>query len=250
MSGDEDVVPLAGDHHGGGFDVVLRGYDKRQVEDYIERVELALGDADRVHREDGERLTALEDELMGVKLALGDAERRAAGLPEPLSQVGERIATMLRLAEEEADELVAHARERAEKQTAERTAELDRREADIAGASAAADQTRIEAQRDAEALRDRAQQEADELTRQAKERADELLASAQEEVDRRRRTAEEDVEIISAEGRARADEMIANANHEVAELAHQRDVITRQLDDLRQTLAAAARPLGISEPEA
>lgn len=244
---DEDVVHLTGDHQSGSFDVVRRGYHKGQVEDYVERVDLALGDADRVHREDGERLQALEDELMTVKLSLGDAERRAAGLPEPLGRVGERIATMLRLAEEEAEELVAHSRERAEKQTADRSAELDRREADISGASAAADQTRIEAQRDAQALRDKTQQEAEELTQRAKEQAKGLLDSAHEEADRRRRTAEEDVEILSAEGRARADDMLSAAQQEVAELAHQRDAITKQLDDLRRNLAAAMKPLGTGD---
>ena len=42
---------------GGDFDVVLRGYDRRQVLDYIARVDLALSDADRMHQEDGERIS-------------------------------------------------------------------------------------------------------------------------------------------------------------------------------------------------
>ena len=76
------------------------------------------------------------------------------------------------------------------------------------------------------------------------------MDSAQDEADRRRRTAGEDVEIISAEGRARADEMIAHAKQEVADLAQQRETIAAQLETLRQTLAAAARPLGSGEPGA
>lgn len=240
---DEEMLPLQGDHDTGGFDVVLRGYDRHQVEDYIERVELALGEADRLHREDGERLAALEEEVRAVKVALAETERRAAGLPEPLSNVGERLATILRLAEEEADEVVAHARERAAKETAERTAALEQREARIAGAAAEADRVRLEAQQDATALREQAQREAADLVRRAKEQAQEVLDSAAEEADRRRRTAEEDVAILHEDARAREQERLAAADAEVAELARQRDVIAAQLEDLRRTLAAAVKPL-------
>jgi cell division septum initiation protein DivIVA len=257
MAQDEDLVRMdEGD--GGGFDVVLRGYDRRQVEDYIHRVELALGDADRMHREDGERITALEDELTSVKLALGEAERRASGQPEPASLVGERLATMLRLAEQEAEELVAHAREKAAKSMAERTAELERREQEVATAGVAADKLRMEAQEDAKALRAKAQQEADELLREAKAQADEILASAQEEAAKRRRTAEEDIEILHDDARARAealvteaerraDDRLAEAERQVEELAQQRDTIATQLEELRRSLSAAMKPLGTAE---
>jgi cell division septum initiation protein DivIVA len=228
---------------GSGFDVVLRGYDRRQVEDYVHRVELTLGDADRQHHEDGERILALEEELAKAQLALGEAQRRAEGQPDPASLVGERLATMLRLAEEEAEEIVEHARAKAAQSTAERNAELSAREAAIADASSAADRTRMEAQRDAQALRDKAQQEADDLLRRTKEQVDELLASASEDAERRRRTAEEDVAILHEDARAREQERLAAADAEVAELARQRDTIAGQLEDLRRTLAAAVKPL-------
>lgn len=240
---EDDLLPLQGDHEAAGFDVVLRGYDRHQVEDYIERVELALGEADRAHREDGERLAALEEELRAAKVALSDLERRAAGMPEPLSNVGERVATILRLAEEEADEVVAHARDRAAKETAERTAALERREADIAGAAAEADKVRLEAQQDASALREQAQREATELVRRAQDQAQEVLDAAADEAERRRRTAEEDVAILHEDARARERERIAAADAEVTELARQRDAIAAQLEDLRRTLAAAVKPL-------
>ncbi len=240
---DEDLLPLQGQHEDGGFDVVLRGYDRHQVEDYVERVELALGEADRLHREDGERIVTLEEELRAARVSLADAERRASGMPEPLSLVGERVATVLRLAEEEADELVAHARERAEQQTAERSAALEVREAQVAGAEEEAAALRLEAQKDAAAAREQAQQEAADLVRRAKEQAEELLASAQDEAERRRRTAEEDVAILHEDARARGRALIADAEADVAELAHQRDLIAGQLEDLRRTLAAAVKPL-------
>jgi hypothetical protein len=82
MSEDE-LLPLHDQPEASGFDVVLRGYDRRQVEDYIERVEVALAEADHRHAEDGERLAALEHEVAAVHVRLEDAEQRAAGLPDP-----------------------------------------------------------------------------------------------------------------------------------------------------------------------
>ncbi|HUR14891.1 MAG TPA: hypothetical protein VM097_10415 [Mycobacteriales bacterium] len=245
---DENLV-LMEDGGGSGFDVVLRGYDRRQVEDYVHRVELTLGDADRVHQEDGDRILALEEELAQARLALGEAERRAEGLPEPASLVGERIATMLRLAEEEAEELVEHARAKAAQSTAERNAELSAREAAIADASDAADRTRMEAQRDAQALRDRTQQEIDGLVRRTQEQVEEMLSAAAEEADRRRHTAEEDIAILHEEARVRAAERVAAAEGQVADLAQQRDTIAQQLEELRRTLSAAMKPLGSGEQE-
>jgi len=248
MAEDGDLVRMD-DGETSGFDVVLRGYDRRQVEDYIHRVELVLADADRLHLEDGERMHALEEELTTVRLALGDAERRASGFPDPASLVGERLATMLRLAEEEAEEIVADAREKAARSTAERNAELERREKEIATSGEEADRTRLEAQNDAAALREKAQQEADELLKRAKGQADEVLASAQEEADRRRSMAEEDITILYDEARAREQELLAEAEGKVEALAHQRDTIAAQLEDLRKTLAAAMKPLGTGDQE-
>ncbi len=242
---EEDLVHLDADTN--GFDVVLRGYDRKQVEDYIHRVELTLGDADRQHIEDGERIHALEQELADAQLALGEAQRRAEGLPDPASLIGERLATMLRLAEQEAEEIVEHARDKATRSSADREAELSRREAAVASASEAADRTRMEAQRDAQALRDRAQQEADEQLRRAKDQITELLESARDEADKRRRTAEEDVAILHDDARGKADELIARAQQQVEDLARQRDAIAAQLDDLRKTLGAAMKPLGATE---
>lgn len=245
---DDDLVTMD-DAETGGFDVVLRGYDRHQVEDYIRRVELALGDADRIHREDGERITALEEELGRLQLSLAEAQRRASGQPDPASLVGERLATMLRLAEEEAEQIVAQARERAERSHAERSAELARREAAVASASEAANRTRMEAQQDAEALRSKAKQDADALLKSARQQADELLASAREEADQRRQTAEEDITILHDEARARERDRVAEAEAQLAELSRQRDTIAGQLEDLRRKLSEAMRPLGTGDAE-
>ncbi|MGI8537471.1 MAG: DivIVA domain-containing protein, partial [Mycobacteriales bacterium] len=59
-AGPDDLLPL--DHEQGvGFDVVrFGGYDRRQVDDYLDRVEVALTEADQRHADDRERLAALQ----------------------------------------------------------------------------------------------------------------------------------------------------------------------------------------------
>jgi cell division septum initiation protein DivIVA len=249
VNSDDDLVPLDERQDGNGFDIVLRGYDRRQVEDYIRRVELALSDADRNHREDFERITQLESDLLAARSQLADAERRLEGRPEAPSAVGERIASLLRLAEEEADEIVAQARERAATSTSERNAELDAREARISGAAAEAERTRLEAQQDAESLRAKAEEEAARLVRDAEREAEDLLRVAIEEAERRKRTAEEDIRILHDDARQEGRAIVADARAEVEDLRGQREAITRQLDELRATLAKAMQPLsGPTQP--
>ena len=256
---DEPLLPLSAEEDAGGFDTVLRGYDKRQVEDYVERVEIALSEADRQHAEDGQRLAALEQEIVALRDRLADAEHRAAGLPEPSSRVAARAAEMLRLAEEEADQIVEQARSRAETANADRAADLDRRVEELAAAQAEADSARLEAQQDAEAVRSKAKEEATTLFTTARDdaeqriaaataEAEQRLASAHEEADRKIRTAEEDVAIVHEDGRKLAQQLIEDAHRQVDELAHQRDTIAAQLQQLRETLATAMQPLNPPTP--
>src|SRR4051794_40739133 len=99
---DEQLVPLSDDEQPSGFDVVLRGYDRRQVDDYLDRVEAALNDADARHAEDAQRLTALESQVIDMHDRLADAERRAEGRPEPAPVARDPIPATPRAAAGEA----------------------------------------------------------------------------------------------------------------------------------------------------
>lgn len=229
---DEQLVPLSDDDQPAGFDVVLRGYDRRQVDDYLDRVEAALNDADARHAEDAQRLAALESQVVDMHERLADAERRAEGRPEPAPVAGDRIAAMLRLADEEAvairdaarqeaERLIADAQLRAGQETAKRTAELDRREQDIA---TAAD--------DAAALR-----------RGAQEEADAIRAKAEDDAAATRQQAQEELRQLHEAGQLEAAAMTAEARRQVEDLSRQRDAIAAQLQSLRDTLAGAVGPL-------
>jgi DivIVA domain-containing protein len=232
MDDDDQLVPLTDDDQPSGFDVVLRGYDRRQVDDYLDRVEAALNDADARHAEDAHRLTALEQQVTDMHERLGDAERRAAGRPEPAPVAGDRIAAMLRLADEEAqairdaareeaDQLIAQAQVRASAETSQRTAELDRREQDLQAAHEQADAATAQAQRDADAIR----------------------TIAAEEADAMRQRAQEDLRQLHETGQLEAAAMTTEARRQVEELSRQRDAIAGQLQSLRDTLSGAVGPL-------
>lgn len=229
---DDQLVPLSDDEQPSGFDVVLRGYDRRQVDDYLDRVETALNEADARHAEDAGRLAALESQVTDMHERLADAERRAAGRPEPAPVAGDRIAAMLRLAEDEAasmraaatdeaERIVTDAQLRAGQESAKRSSELDRREQDIAVAS-----------EQAAALRQQAQQEADTIRSRAADDADSTRQQAQEELRR-----------LHEAGQLEAAAMTTEARRQVEELSRQRDAIAAQLQSLRDTLSGAVAPL-------
>jgi DivIVA domain-containing protein len=235
---DDQLVPMTDEEQQpSGFDVVLRGYDRRQVDDYLDRVEAALNDADARHAEDAQRLAALERQVTDMHERLADAERRAEGRPEPVPVAGDRIAAMLRLADEEsaamraaaaedAHRIVAEAQVRAGQETAMRTAELDRREEDIQAAYAQADAARQQAQVEADAIRARAEEDAAETRRQA----------------------QEDLRRLHESGQLEAAAMTAEARRQVEDLSRQRDAIAAQLQNLRDTLSGALSGGAPSEP--
>jgi DivIVA domain-containing protein len=229
---DDQLVPLSDDEQPSGFDVVLRGYDRRQVDDYLDRVEAALNDADARHAEDTGRLAALESQVTDMHARLADAERRAEGRPEPAPVAGDRIAAMLRLADEEAASIRANAADEAERiiseaqlragqESAKRTAELDSRERDIATAHEQAAALIAQAQQDAAGIRTKAEQDAAESRQQA-----------QEELRR-----------MHEAGQLEAASMTAEARRQVEDLSRQRDAIAAQLQSLRDTLSGAVGPL-------
>jgi DivIVA domain-containing protein len=240
---ESELVPLSEEDQPNGFDVVLRGYDRRQVDDYLDRVEVALGEADQRHADDAQRLAALERQVAEQHERLVDAERRAAGQPEPVPVAGDRIAAMLRLADEEAtairaaardeaDRLVLEAQTRATEETSTRTKELDQRELELARARDDVDKATLQAQKDAESIRSNAERD-----------AEQTRASAASDADAARVKAEEAVRRMHEAGQREAAAMTAEARRQVEELSRQRDAIAAQLQQLRDTLSGAVAPL-------
>jgi DivIVA domain-containing protein len=256
----DDLVPLSDDDApSGGFRHVLRGYDPRQVEDYLDRVEVALNEADERHADDARRVTALEQQVGELTGRLSEAERRASGRPEPASALGERMATMLTLAEQEAvairtaardeaEALVTAAKEQAAAETVERTKDLEKREREVLTAQREAESARLDAQKDAEAVRTRATREAERELAQAKARSDAMRVDAERAAAKQVETARDDVKLLHEQAQREAAKMTSEARRQVDELARQRDGLLAQLQHLQETLAAAMSPLSGRPP--
>src|SRR5215213_6513358 len=99
-----DMMPMHEAQH--TFDVVLRGYDKHQVAETIERLEadfrIAIADRDAAVR----RTADLASQLSGMHGEIESLRRKAAQAQAPtFENISERIQHMLQLAEEEAGEI-------------------------------------------------------------------------------------------------------------------------------------------------
>ena len=264
----DDLVPLP-TSEAAGFDVVLRGYDRRQVDEYLDRVDVALNDADTRHAEDGERMTALQVEAEQVQEQLAEAERRADGRPEAASVLTGAMAQMLALAEAEAarlrseaqvevealhtqagaeaTRLVEQAKQQAARESSEQSARLQTREREIAKATQLVESSTLQAQRDAEAVRSQAHREAEAELSAGKREASALRAAAQRDAETTTDQAREDVQQLHERARGEAAAMTAAARREVEDKARQRDAISAQMQALRDAVAAAAAPLGLDD---
>ncbi len=166
------------------FRSVLRGYDPAQVDQWRGQHAQAL---DQARQEAAERTV----EVTGLKSALARAQeehdrtrkaleaaqeqQRQASAPT-FAGLGERIGSILTLADEEASEIRRNAQ--ADAQTLAGTSRL------------AADQTRVDADRYAENVRTKAEAEATQLVEKARQQADALLDDADREAAARREEAE------------------------------------------------------------
>ena len=259
----DDLVPMEGSEPV-GFDVVrFGGYDRRQVDDYLDRIDEHINGLDARHAHDTARVTALQGELEELRTRLDDAEARAAGQPEPASRLTARLAEMLRLAEEEAAAIRAGAQAEAERvmtsatQQAEQanrdvTAALELREREVLKRAEQAEAATLQAQRDAEAVRSQGKRDADNLLVAAQREADASRAAAEQEAAQAVAQARQDVQLLHEHGQKDAARITSDARRQVEELARQRDAITAQLQQLRDAVSAMVTPMSIdvTDPQA
>lgn len=241
------------------FAMALRGYDRFQVDDYLERqqrwaadVELRLGDAE--HRAEASEAAAATLRARVAELE-AKQEEDADGPPRSIAALGDRVGRILQTAwdagEEVRDEVVSSARAEAaeiERRAAEReaaaAATLDRARAQAGEILAAAEQHRQEAEAEAARIREEAEGT-------ARVRAAELVADAEATAERVRNDATAQAErTIEAADRHRdeLEEVIAGLNQ-------RRDAAMAELNRVRAALeqvvaapVAPAMPPGEPEP--
>src|SRR5690606_32328304 len=165
------------------------GYNTRDVDDFIERVAVGVGQLNERVREAEARAEAADARLAELQRELEELRRRPAPAPE-VTETDETLRRTLVLAQRTADATIKEAKEEANRVLAEAREEAARTRAEAeAEARRGAESARIRAQREVEQLladRDRLRNDLEVLTRRIDEQREQLragLASLQKLLD-------------------------------------------------------------------
>jgi hypothetical protein len=231
------------------FAMALRGYDRLQVDDYLERqqrwaaeVEVRLADAEQ-------RADASEAAAAKLRSRLSELEAKqieeAEGPPRSITALGDRVGHILQTAwdagEEVREEVVSAARSEAaeiERRAAERDAEsstvIDRARARAAEIVAAGEQTRHEAEAEAARIREEAEGT-------ARVKAAEIVSAAEARAERVRNDAEANAERTIEAAERHRDEL----EEVIAGLVERRDAAMAELDRVRAALEQVVAAPGV-----
>ncbi len=253
-----ELIPLSGP--GDSFDVVLRGYDRGQVEEHVERLEAALriaaGDRDAAAARSADlasQLAGAHGEIESLRVKL-----EKTGLPT-FENMGERIAGMLRLAEAEGNAI----RQKALEDTAAQRAELSRLEGEIGTIRAATDRDAAalitEAEQRAEASRREADGYAARTRREADEHAQRVRGESDEYAARVRGEAEAHAQQVRGDAETHARRLVniaqterdqASADFEIALRSRRTEESRADQERRAQSLAEAARRVREAQEQA
>lgn len=191
-------------HEDLGFEVVMRGYSRRQVHDHMTRMRNQIRDLE-------ERLARAIDQAEQGRVELAEARRRLAEAPQDYDEIGERLSAILKLGEEEA---------RAKRQAADADAAKVRDDAAaeseriLTAAQAEAERRVHEATTSAERLLAQAGADAEETLGTARQESEETLRDARAEAERTLTTAQRDAEKLIGDANAEAESTLTSARGE------------------------------------
>lgn len=171
------------------FDIVMRGYARHQVENYVQRSEAIIG---RLR----DKLAELERTVDGLRLRVDEEGRPST------AEAGARVAQLLRFAEEEATDLVRQAKEDAER-------------------------ARMAVEREIGQRRRNATMESERIIEHAKETAEDLVQVAAADAENLRSGAEEHVERALSEVNRQRAELARQREQLDARLARIRTVLSQ-----------------------
>ena len=185
----------------GTFEVQMRGYSRRQVDEFVARSRSQTRDLE-------DRLSQALDETERVRLELTAARQGLAGKPAH-EEISERVGQILKLADDEAKAQRSRAQDEIGKQREDAKKEADR--------------IRTEAREQTERMLTAAQEQAENAIATARAEADKLRNSARLETERAINEATKDAENTLATAKAQAKQMLdeatvrASAIHDGAE---------------------------------
>lgn len=195
------------------FDTVLRGYDRRQVDERLSFLRAELTAAEEGLRASQQRTSALESELEQARTKL--TQRSDTDME---NSFGFRVERILRLAEAEAKQVRTRADTEAAELTKQAAADIEARRQQVEQELA----TRIQAaerdvgEREAAVSQRERQVEADAAT--SRREADQLRATARSEAEALRKDTRAEVEQLRSDARTEADRTLASAKSEAEKL--------------------------------
>ena len=185
----------------GTFEVQMRGYSRRQVDEFVARSRSQTRDLE-------ERLSQSLDETERVRLELTAARQGLSGKPAH-EEISERVGQILKLADDEAKAQRNRAQDEIAKQREDAKKEADR--------------IRTEAREQTERMLTAAQEQAENAIATARAEADKMRNAARLETERAISEATKDAETTLATAKAQAKQMLdeatvrASAIHDGAE---------------------------------
>jgi DivIVA domain-containing protein len=188
MDDNSDLLPNL--VHEDAFEVQMRGYSRRQVDEFIARCRSQIRDLEQ-------RLARALDESDELRRDLAIARQQALGAKPAHEEVSERISQILKLADDEA---------RSQKSKAHEDIVRQRNDA-----QQEADKVRAEAREQAERMLTAAQEQAERAITSARTQAEKTLNAARTEADNTTGEAKKKSEAVLASAKAQAKKALDEA---------------------------------------
>jgi cell division septum initiation protein DivIVA len=177
MNDNSDLLPNL--THEDAFEMQMRGYSRRQVDEFIARCRSQIRDLEQ-------RLGRALDDTEELRRDLATARQQALGAKPAHEEVSERIAQILKLADDEARSQKSKAHE------------------DIA-------RQRNDAQQEADKVRAEAREQAERMLTAAQEQAERAITSARAEAEKTLTAARTEAENTTSDARKRSEAVLAGA---------------------------------------
>ncbi len=177
MNDNSDLLPNL--VHEDAFEMQMRGYSRRQVDEFIARCRSQIRDLEQ-------RLARALDDGEELRRDLATARQQALGAKPAHEEVSERIAQILKLADDEARSQKSKAHEEIARQ-------------------------RNDAQADAEKSRAEAREQAERMLTAAQEQAERAITSARAEAEKTLTAARTEAERTTTEARKKSESALASA---------------------------------------
>lgn len=221
----------------GNFPSALRGYDRTAVDDYVRSLEAAVVQTRR-------RAAGLEQQIATLQSELADLTEKHQATEVDYASLGGRASDILRLAEEQAREVLAQANTDAErvKELARRDADLARQEADRTGTD-----IRATGAAELERLRTQSQTEIADLIAKATAEAEAVVAAARRQAESLQRSADHEAQTLRQNAYLDTEALRRAADSEVADIrrgiAEERELALGHLRSVQEEAAARTAQL-------